>query len=131
MTEQQKQPTTATSAKVEEAKPKAKPVGKTFRVLRPGEFINRCSYILPNSLQCWKAGEEEITDVKEDGTEQVYQFCERHVRIQRAVDAGLLKPEHIDTPMKEMTVEIPAMPLAQAEGAKIGEPLLQGEPKKA
>ena len=51
--------------------------------------------------------------VKESGAKierYVYQLCERHTKIQKALDAGLLKPENINTPMKEMTMEPPATP---------------------
>src|SRR3974390_57125 len=98
---------------------------KEFRPLVVGDRIDRCAYILPNVLQCWKAGEEEVTeylvpsvkDAKTQGAQaerRTYQFCERHTRIQKAIDAGALTEEQINTPMKEMTIEnttgIPATP---------------------
>jgi hypothetical protein len=103
------------------ATPPAPPVKREFRPLQVGDRVDRCSYILPNKLQCWKAGEEEVTEyvaptlkaVKESGAKierYVYQLCERHTKIQKALDAGLLKPENINTPMKEMTMEPPATP---------------------
>ena len=103
------------------ATPPAPTYKREFRSLKMGDRIDRCSYILPNRLQCWKAGEEEVTeyfiptvrDAKLQGAQterRTYQLCERHAKIQKALDAGLLKDENINTPMKEMTMEPPATP---------------------
>lgn len=89
---------------------------RSYRILRPGDRIDRCSYILPNALQCWKAGEELVTETtpseKKGEADAVYsyQLCERHVRIRRAIDAGMLKKEEIATPLQEMTVNPPEVP---------------------
>ena len=105
----------------EQQAPKAPELLKReFRPLLPGEKIDRCSYILPNRLQCWKAGEEEVKEILTDKSQRSYQLCERHTRIQKALDAGSLKSEDINTPLKEMTLEPPPVP-ADFEVAKTQE----------
>ena len=82
----------------------------TFKPLLPNDKIERCSWIMPNRLQCWRAGEEELSETLEDGTLRKRQLCERHVKLQKALDAGTLKLEEISTPYKEMTTEAPSTP---------------------
>jgi len=106
-----------TKAPEEQQAPKAPELKREFRPLLTGEKIERCTYILPNRLQCWKAGEEEVKEILSDGSQRTYQFCERHTRIQKALDAGSLKSEDINTPLKEMTLEPPPVP-ADFEVAK-------------
>jgi len=67
--------------------------------------------MLPNQLQCWKAGEEEVTELSlgnPNDVYHVYQLCERHVRIQQAIDAGTLSEDQVNTVYKEQTVATPA-----------------------
>lgn len=58
---------------------------KTYRILSPTDFHTTCSFVLPNRMQCWRAGDEEVSDGR-----AIYQLCEAHAKIQRAIDAGLL-----------------------------------------
>lgn len=101
--------------------------GRKYRTLTPGEFILRCSYILPNACQCWKAGEEQVTDKDADGKERTYQLCERHAKITRAIDIGVMKPENVNTVLKEQTVYVPNVPMTTEE---VKEALPQGGSKK-
>lgn len=87
--------------------------GRKYRTLKMGEYISRCGYILPNALQCWKAGEEEVTESSTDG-ERKYQLCERHAKIQRAIDIGAMKSEMVNTTLKEQVVYIPDVPMQDA-----------------
>lgn len=131
MTEQQtgKAPTSPTFPDKGESAPQQQETlapqamaGRKYRALKMGEYISRCGYILPNALQCWKAGEEEVTDKGPDGHERSYQLCERHAKIQRAIDIGAMKAEHVDTVFKEQTVFIPNVPMQDApEEAKAPE----------
>lgn len=97
-----------TETKKPEEQQAAKPPEPKYRTLVPGDYVARCSYILPNQLQCWKAGEEEVLEKRSDGSEVVFQLCERHARIRRAIDAGTMKPEVVATAMGEMITEPPA-----------------------
>jgi hypothetical protein len=97
--------------KPEEQQVAKPPAQKKYRILSRTDYIFRCGYILPNSLQCWKAGEEEVITTDSAGEEQKYQLCERHVRIQKALDLGTLKSESVDTPLKEMTLPDPVVPV--------------------
>ena len=82
----------------------AKPPARKYKPILSGEFIERCSYVLPNRLQCWKSGEEVVTL-----GDTVYQLCERHARIQKALDAGLLKEEQVSTTYKGLTLDPPVV----------------------
>lgn len=123
MTEQQKQPTTATSQAQQH---KAKEPKRKYRILVAGDSIERCSYILPNKLQCWKAGEEEVLETDADGKEVHYQYCERHARIRRAIEAGTMQAEDVATQMQAITVE---PPVSAPEKEVVSPP--QGEHKNA
>jgi len=138
-TEQQKQPTTATSPKPEPLKAfgseqKKEGDGKApseeklqspdqapkperkYRTLKAGEYIARCTYILPNQCQCWKHGEEEVTESTTDAegkkAELKYQLCERHAKIRRAIDLGVMKTEMVNTMTKEWAMGTPEVPLS-------------------
>jgi len=89
------------------AQPPEQKIKREFRPLLTGDRIDRCSFTLPSRLQCWKAGEEEVKETLSDKTTRTYQLCERHVRIQKALDAGSLKDEDINTPLKEMVIDPP------------------------
>ena len=93
----------------------AKPPARRYEIIQPGEYVARCAYILPNLCQCWKAGErrvfEEVLHPEKDGPKvREYQFCERHVRIQRAIDAGILVKENVNTTLKEQLIDPPVLP---------------------
>jgi len=113
--------------------PASKKAGNIFSPLKPGEYIDRCAWILPNKLQCWKAGEEIVTSTNEKGDETHYQLCERHVRIQKALDAGTLKSEAINTPYKELTIAPPATPAGfeEAKPQEEAEPVKEQPAKEA
>jgi|SRR5215472_4183835 len=99
-----------TSKAEEQQAPKApakKASEKKYTHLSAGDRIDRCGWILPNRLQCWQAGKERVSYTDESGNDVEIQYCERHARIQKAIDAGTLKLETIDTPLKEFLVEPP------------------------
>lgn len=60
----------------------------SFRELKQGEFIQRCSAILSNGVQCPRAGEFQV--VTEDGKEAYQQIC---TRCKALIEAG-----HVDAP---------------------------------
>lgn len=69
----------------------------------PKANIERCSYLLPNDLQCWRGADYLITvktvtpatdtDPEAKTTEATYQLCARHAVIEQSVTAGRMKPE--------------------------------------
>lgn len=76
----------------------------------PKAFIERCAYMLPNRLQCWRSADVQIEETvagKEEGTTDVkrYQFCQRHSLIQQKIDAGQLDPSEqaVQQPTAEAT----------------------------
>jgi len=60
------------------------PESKTYTALNalPGVAIGKCSEILENRLQCWKAADFQIT--LPDGT--TYQKCRRHAQAELQED---------------------------------------------
>jgi hypothetical protein len=70
---------------------------KTFTALStlPGVAIGKCSEILENRLQCWKAADYQITCA--DGT--TYPKCRRHAQAEFQADiaAGTAPADVVDT----------------------------------
>jgi hypothetical protein len=68
--------------------------------------IGRCSAILPNKMQCWRAADFQVAETipattTESGEEVPekeveYQLCKQHVNIQKGEDLELLKKEEAD-----------------------------------
>jgi len=69
-------------------------MAKVYRVLDPGEERTPCKFVLVNKMQCWQLGSQEVTEVVRGPDNNpltlVYQYCERHVKIQQAIDTGQL-----------------------------------------
>ena len=67
---------------------------KTYTLLAsvPGAFIGKCSEILPNRLQCWKAADFAITittppaEGEAEPTVTTYQKCRAHAQIEKNAD---------------------------------------------
>ena len=54
-------------------------------MLVQGILIGRCSQILPNKLQCWRAGDFVVQDSLPSG-KVIYQLCRTHVTLQKLAD---------------------------------------------
>ena len=80
------------------------PTSKTFTLLStlPGVAIGKCSEILENRLQCWKAGDFQIT--LPDGT--TYQKCRRHAQaeLQADIAANVEPADAVDTTESVATI---------------------------
>lgn len=71
---------------------------KTYADLGPnsgsGVAIGKCSALLPNHMQCWRAGDVLVSVINEDQTlASQYQLCQRHVVVEQNRDAQLAKAE--------------------------------------
>lgn len=85
---------------------------RTYNYLEPQASHFRCSFVLPNQMQCWRAGDYEVTE--EGGSK--YQLCERHTHIQQAIDSGALSPEgQTNIPVPSAEPETQAAPEAKPE----------------
>ena len=92
---------------------------KTYVALNsiPHAKIGRCSEVLGNQNQCWKAGDFQITVTKPpegeetDPTIVTYQKCRRHAQAERDADGSvveILKAEPESIPIEKPTPGIPA-----------------------
>lgn len=65
------------------------------------KVIGRCSAVLPNHMQCWRAGDVQVhvTTVTPGATEEdaptvvknSYQLCNRHAQIEKFEDEAAVK----------------------------------------
>jgi hypothetical protein len=65
---------------------------KLLSQMPAGTLIQKCAQMLPNRLQCWKAGEVEVTEIGADDKEFVYQLCRQHAVIQQRTDSQTAPP---------------------------------------
>jgi hypothetical protein len=90
-------------------------MSKTFTALNtlPGVAIGKCSEILENRLQCWKAADFQIT--LSDGT--TYQKCRRHAQaeLQADVAANVEPADVVDAVEPVATVQPTADPTASVD----------------
>jgi hypothetical protein len=86
---------------------------KTYVALNliPHVNIGRCSEVLSNQSQCWKAGDFQITVTTPSEGEETeptivtYQKCRRHAQAEKDTDgsvAEILKAEPESTPVAEV-----------------------------
>lgn len=102
----------------------------------PKAFIERCAYMLPNRLQCWRSADVQIEETvagKEEGTTDVkrYQFCQRHSLIQQKIDAGQLDPSEQAIPQTpaEAPEQEARTPVVDPNAVGSSEPLQKEELK--
>jgi len=79
-----------------------------------GILIGRCAQILPNKLQCWRAGDFLVHDNLPSG-KVLYQLCRTHVTLQKLADKldkekiaareSIQVPAAYELPMPPMTLE--------------------------
>lgn len=81
----------------------------------PKYQIGRCSAILPNRMQCWRAADFHVVEVipatTEPPTEErtvEYQLCKQHVNIQKGEDLELLQEEEAATLKQKQDAEAKA-----------------------
>jgi len=78
---------------------------KTYTALTdiPKVIIGKCSTLLANHMQCWRAGDFQVTIPAEpvtaaDGTitqdVTTYQLCRRHALLEQENDAILVQAQH-------------------------------------
>ena len=133
MAEQQQNATTQEQAQKQKAdEPVAQEIkrveqSKVYAPLAsiPKAQIERCSYLLPNDLQCWRAADYLVTvktvtpatdtSTEAKTTESSYQLCARHAVIEQAVAAGRMKPEEKTAVEGSQFQQAPNGPAAQSE----------------
>jgi hypothetical protein len=99
--------------------------------------FGKCSFTLPNNMQCWRSGDQIVThtrvlpataDAPEREEVLTYQYCDRHVLIQKGIDNGSLDAKTVagqQTPPVEAPVEVVEEPAAAPESV-VGEPGVEG-----
>lgn len=79
-------------------------VSKTYTPLieLPKVLIGDCSQVLPNRLQCWKAGDYLVKEeVPEGSPERTYQLCSMHAIILQRADTLAAQEEAAGRPQPE------------------------------
>ena len=78
----------------------------------PRILIGRCAQVLPNRMQCWRAGDFQVLEATSKTETTIYQLCRTHVTLQkledRLLNEKLAAGESIQEPQ---STELPAPPL--------------------